>query len=322
MNLIALGIDIAQLTFWAALRLDKDRFVKQDFANNPLGFRKLRLWLKRHGVGQVRAAVESTNVYAEALLQWLYDEGHQVFLLNPERVLHYGRTIGRRNKTDQVDCVTIAAFIALHEATPWRPPAPEQKTLRERTRVRYQLVCTATQLICQRKTAQGLAGQHLETVLNTIRAQLKLLTQQIRHHLKQYPLLGEQVRRLMTLKGVGLTTAAVLIAELPPVTSQTDPRTICGWAGLTPRRRQSGRVELPARISRKGNAYVRNALYMPALVARRYNPVLRDFAARLKANGKTTRAILGAVAHKMLRILVGLLKSNTDFDPTWSFQKN
>ena len=60
---------------------------------------------------------------------------------------------------------------------------------------------------------------------------------------------------------------------------------------------------------------------MPALVAKRFNPLLRDFAARLAAKGKSPGAILGALAHKMLRILVGLLRTQTDFDPNWSYPK-
>jgi transposase len=61
---------------------------------------------------------------------------------------------------------------------------------------------------------------------------------------------------------------------------------------------------------------------MPALVAKRFNPLFAAFAARLKATGKSIGAILGAISHKMLRIAVGLLRSNSDFDPIWHFEKN
>lgn len=321
MNPTSLGIDIAKLSFLAALRLDAQRIVQKEFPNSAAGFRQLRNWLQRFCVGHVRVAVESTNVFADALLEWLYAQGHSVFLLNAERLHHYARSLGQRNKTDRADAVTIATFIALHEATPWLPPTPEQKTLRSLTRVRYQLVCTATQLRCQHKTATATARPYLDAVLARTCEQLKQIARDIAAHLAAHPVLAEQVRRLMTLKGVGLVTAAVIQAEIPPITPQTDPRTICGWAGLTPRRHQSGNVELRARLSRKGNAFVRDALYMPAMVAKRYNPLLRDFAARLEAKGKSNAAILGAVAHKMLRILVGLLKSKSDFNPTWSCQK-
>lgn len=317
-----LGIDLARLTFWAALRLDKQRVLKKEFENHRGGFRKLALWLKQHGIGQVRAAAESTNCYAEPLLQWLFDAGHEVFLLNPERTVAYARSLGCRNKTDQADCVTIATYIALHDATPWRPPTPEQATLRSLTRTRAQVVALAKQLASQRRTAAPAGRAHLDALFALVRAQLKQIEREIAQHLSQHPVLEEPVHRLMTITGIGLVTAAIIIAELPPIDEKTDPRTIAAWAGLTPRRRQSGHAERRATLSRKGNAHVRDALYMPALVAKRRNPLMREFALRLAANGKTANAVLGAIAHKMLRICVGLLRSKTNFDPSWSFQKN
>lgn len=318
MNPIALGIDMSHLSFDAALRLDAPRSLKAQFPNSAAGFRQLGRWLKSHNIGQVRLAVEATNTYAEALLEWAYAQGHEVFLLNPDHVAHYARSLGRRNKTDRVDAGTVAAFIATHEATPWRPPSPEQKTLRSLTRTRSQLMHLGNQLANQLRTAGAAGAAYLRATLRQVQAQLLAIGRAIRAHVRACRELAESIRRLMTMKGVGLVTAATLIAELPPITSDTNPRTIAAWAGLTPHRRQSGQSEWRTRLSRKGNAYVRQALFMPALVAKRYNPVLRAFAARLADKGKTHGAILGAIAHKMLRILVGLLRTKTDFDPTWS----
>jgi transposase len=318
---ITLGIDLARLQFAAALRFDQQRCAKAQFDNNLAGFRKLGRWLKSHGMGPIPAAMESTSTYAEALAQWLHAAGHPVYVLNPERIACYARSLGQRNKTDPADAQTIAAFIATHQATPWLPASPEQKTLRSLTRTRQQLVGTKTQLQLQLGTADAVARPHLQAVLTKLQRQLAAILQQIRAHLRAYPALATQVRRLMTCKGVGLVTAATVLAELPPITAQTEVRAICAWAGLTPRRWQSGNHEGASRLSRKGNAHLRQALYMPALVAKRHNPLLRTFAQRLAANGKTTQAILGAISHKMLRILLGLLRSNSDFDPNWSPQK-
>jgi transposase len=65
-------------------------------------------------------------------------------------------------------------------------------------------------------------------LLREVRLQIAALVQQIRAHLRQYPRLAEGVRHLMTIKGIGLVTAAPIVAELPPITAQTDPRAICG----------------------------------------------------------------------------------------------
>lgn len=322
MNTPSLGIDMAKRTFTAALWFGRQRVLKADFDNHLGGFRKLRTWCRAHGAGhQWRVAVESTNTYAEALLEWLHAQGCAVFLLNPERVAHYGRACGQRNHTDPADAAIIAAFIATHEATPWTPPPPEQKDLRGLTRARAQVLACAQSLALQVQTAAGPARRHLQHLLVAARRELASIGLAIARHLKHHASLAAQVSRLMTLKGVGLVTAAIVVAELPPITADTDPRAIAAWAGLTPRRWQSGPREWTTRLSRKGNAYLRQALYMPALVAKRRNPLLRAFAERLAAQGKTTPAILGAVAHKMLRILVGLLRSNSNFDPNWAPKK-
>lgn len=317
-----LGIDIAQRSFLAALRFDAQRCAKAQFDNTPTGFRKLGRWLKSHGMGPLRVGLESTNTFAEALAEWLHGQGHTVCLLNPERVACYARSLGQRNKTDPADAWTIAAFVATHEVGTWTPPAPEHRALRSLTRARLQLVATSTQLQLQLRTADAVARPHLQAVLTALHRQLATLLRQLKAHLRTFPALAVQVQRLMTCQGVGLVTAATVLAELPPITAQSDPRALSSWAGLTPHRHQSGNHELPARLSRKGNAYLRQALYMPALVAKRYNPLLRTFAERLKANGKTTNAILGALSHKMLRILVGLLRSNRDFDPNYLPKKS
>lgn len=317
-----LGLDLAQRSFAAALRFDTHRCAKAQFDNNPAGFRKLRAWLYRHFAGKLRVAMESTSTYAEAVAEFLVGEGHEVYVLNPERIACYARSLGQRNKTDPADAVTIAAFIATHEATPWRPPSPEQKTLRSLTRTRQQLVDLGRTLRLQLKTADAAARVHLQAVLHSVQSQLATLERAIKQHLRAHPALGEQVRRLMTCIGVGFTTAAVALAELPPVTPDSDPRALCAWAGLTPRRWQSGASEWRTRLSRKGNAHLRHALYMPALVAKRHNPLLKAFAQRLAEQGKSTGAILGALSHKMLRILVGMLRSQTDFDPNWSDEKS
>src|SRR5688572_17858763 len=162
MNSLTLGIDIAKLTFSVALRFEAGRSLKADFANTSAGFRKLRIFLQRHGAGKVRAALESTSTYGEDLAQFLHDAGHTVFVVNPERIAHYARCRGQRNKTDPADSVTIAEYIANLKATPWTPPTAEQQTVRSLTRSRQQLVDQCTQLRAQISTAHPAGRAHLQ----------------------------------------------------------------------------------------------------------------------------------------------------------------
>ncbi len=319
MHTIVLGIDIARLTFEVALQVDPRRTLKRGFDNSPSGFRQLGRWLNAQGVSAVRAGVESTSVYADALAQWLHDAGHQVHVINPERTAHYSRSQGQRNKTDPADAASIALFVAKHPELPlWQPLPAAHKHLRSLTRVRHQLTHARTQLRQQMATVDAVARPHLEAIEQSLSARLLTVQREIAQHLRDHPCLGEQVRRCQTVPGIGLLTAAIVVAELPPITPQSDPRALCAWTGVTPRRWQSGQSEGPSHLSRKGNAYLRQALYMPALVAKRFNPLLHSFALRLAANGKSSPSILGALSHKLLRILVGLLRSNSDFNPLHS----
>jgi transposase len=291
-----LGIDIAQATFDVALLSAEDCFVKKRFANHLGGFRKLAVLLKRHGAGRVRVGLEATSTYGEALADWLYAQGHEVFVLNPERTSHYARAQGQRNKTDPTDAAMIARFVASHsKLTAYRPLSPDQRKLRSLTRARKQLIDERTVLTNQLKTCGEDARPYLQRVLTAVKNQINELLKAIKAHLKASPQLGTLVDHLTSVSGVGLVTAAVALAELPPIKPDTDVRAICAWAGLTPCRHQSGKTERPAHLGSRGNHYLRDALFMPALVAKRFNPLLRDFALKLKAKGKRPGAILGAV---------------------------
>lgn len=318
MYLPALGLDMSARVFVAALMLTEKGALVREFTNDQRGFRALQRWLRQHFTGKVRAGIEATNVYGHALAAWLQACGHEVYLLNPERVAHYCKALGQRNKTDPADAGSIARFVANHnDFTPWRPRAAAHAALQSLTRTRAQLVAVREQVTNQLRTASEPGRALLQQAVTDLKARVADAERAIRQLLREHPELGEQVRRLRTIKGVGEVTAAVFIAELPPIDQASDPRTLAAFAGLIPRQWRSGTLVLPARLSRKGNDYLREALYMPALVARRYNPVLHAYAQRLKARGKRSGAILGAVAHKLLRIMVGVLRHNADFDPNW-----
>jgi len=319
----SLGLDMSMAEFSACLRIDAKRHLKASFANTRAGFRRLACWYKSHGVTRVRVGLECTNTFGQAIAQWLHENGQEVYLINPERSHAYAQCRGQRNKTDATDAQLIADFVAVHEdLTRWSPPAPEQLALSALTRARAALVSQRQQLANQLRTAHQVVQPFLKNALKSLNHQITAIEQKLRTLLREHAALNERVQRVMTIKGVGWLTAVTVIAELPNIDSHTDARAICAWAGLIPRRWQSGKKELPSRLSKRGNYYLRRALFMPSLTAKRYNPLFQSFALRLAQKGKRPGAILGAISHKLLRIIVGLLKSNSDFDPAWSFSKS
>jgi transposase len=315
-----LGLDVAKATFVAALRIRAEVVALRDFPNHGGGYASLRRWLCQHFAGRVRAGLEATSIYGQGLLEALYRQGHTVHLLNPAQVAAFGRSQGQRNKTDPADARTIAAFVAGRALPAWAPPPPELLQLQAYTRLRQQLVDQRQQLRNQLESAPPAARPCLQRLIATFEAELKKLAHEVEAHVEKHPALAKAVTHLCSVPGVGRLTAAVVLSELPPIDPSADPRTLSAWAGLTPRRDQSGPKEKRSRLSRIGNHRLRRALFMPSLVAKRRNPTLNAFAQRLAAKGKSHGAILGAIAHKLLRILIGLLKHDADFDPNWTAQ--
>jgi transposase len=121
---------------------------------------------------------------------------------------------------------------------------------------------------------------------------------------------------LVSVKGIGVLTAAKLLAEFRTVTAFSDVRQLVAYAGLNPRQRQSGSsVRGQSHISKTGRASIRAALYMPAVVAQRHNPILRAYAERLAQHGLCKLQVVVAIMRKLLHVVYGILKSGQPFDP-------
>ncbi len=117
-------------------------------------------------------------------------------------------------------------------------------------------------------------------------------------------------------------TAANLLAECGDIAKYEGGRQLAAYAGLSPQERLSGSsVRGRTRLCKIGSARLRKSLYMPAVVGLRYNPAVQAFAERLRARGKHTRSILGAIMHKYLHWVYGVLKSGRPFDAEFAIQQ-
>jgi transposase len=138
----------------------------------------------------------------------------------------------------------------------------------------------------------------------------------IRSHIDSHPGLREQRQLLLSIPGIGDTTAAKLLGEILDVKLYAGARQLAAFAGLAPRLHESGSsVRRRARLSKTGAPRLRKALYFPAIVAMRHNPHVRALSERLKERGKCPMQIIGAAMRKLLHIAYGVLKSGKPFDP-------
>lgn len=137
-------------------------------------------------------------------------------------------------------------------------------------------------------------------------------------HFDQYPHLKQQRELLTSIPGIGEQTAAVLLAEVGRIEDYKNARQLAAYAGLTPCERSSGTsVHGKTRLSCTGNVRLRKALYMPAVVAMRCNPLPKAMSERLLGRGKVKMQVIGALMRKLVHLAFGILKSQKPFDPNY-----
>jgi transposase len=134
--------------------------------------------------------------------------------------------------------------------------------------------------------------------------------------------LKESMELLLSVPGIGETLATLILAELPDVSTFKSASSVGAYAGLSPKEHKSGTsVNKRTRISRKGNAHLRCALFMPALSAYRHNPLLAEFYERLIKRGMPRKAAVCAVMRKLLMMAYGVLKNRQRFQLDWVQQQ-
>ena len=316
-----LGIDLAKLTFDATLLTTTGEQHYQSFSNTPDGFSQLQTWLTQHGATHLHACMEATNIYWEALAAWLYAQGHTVSVVNPARIKGYAQATMQRNKTDKLDSATIAFFCKTHCPSAWQPLSDEHRRLRALVRHREDLLQTQLQQQNRlRDTTDSLVVASLQTVLETLSSQLKAVEQTIKEHLAAHAELRANLELLTSIVGIGMITAAKLLAEFSGIETYESAKAAAADAGLTPSTFESGTsVRRRARLSKMGKAGIRKALYWPAITAMRYCGGCKAYAERLAARGKAKKVVIGAVMRKLVHIIYGVLKHRTPYDPAKAF---
>ncbi len=313
--MIALGIDIAKRKFDCAL-LQGERFRTKVFSNDFPGIEACVQWIARHANAPVHACLEATGPYAQALAEALFDAGHTVSLINPARSRAFADSLGLRSKTDAVDACTLARYVLALAPEPWTPAPRHVRELQELVRRLDVLIQTHTQEQNRLGVAHEAVRNSIELVLAQLDTQIEAIKQAIARHIDQHPDLKAQRELLDSIPGIGPATSAWLIAELGAKHFDC-ARSAAAFVGLTPAHRTSGSsVHGKPRLSKRGSARLRKALYWPAITALRCNPVIQHFAQRLHARGKHKMAIIAAVMRKLIHIAFGVLKSGRPFNPS------
>ncbi|HVR48052.1 MAG TPA: transposase [Candidatus Binatia bacterium] len=314
-----LGIDLSKDTFHVYLLSDRGE-AKKVFPNSPKGFEQLMAWLKNRQAGDVHACMEATGAYWEALALCLHGLEYRVSVVNPARIKAFAQSELLRTKTDAVDAALIARFCKSQSPESWLPPPPEIRVLQALMRHYEHLKTTRVQQSVYEQSSEApVIKASIREVIATLDEQIAQVERQIRQHFDDHPDLKHKRDLLTSIPGIGETTAGAVLAEIPHLDRFESAKAVAAYAGLSPRHRRSGTsIHGRPRLCKTGNSRLRKALYMPAIVALRFNPVLKIFADRLATAGKHKRLIIGAVMRKLLVLAYGILRSGIAFDANYA----
>lgn len=313
-----LGVDVSRRKFDVAL-LSGEKIKNKVFPNSREGFDRLIGWLERQGAGRVHACLESTGVYGEELALALASAGHKVSVVNPARIKGFGQSELSRTKTDKADAALIARFCQALKPEEWTPPPPPIRSLRELAR---RLEALGDMLQQERNRLDSARSEEvkrsIQGVIAHVEEEMDQIRGAIRGQIDRHPDLWGKRDLLTSIPGIGEATIATILSEFDSVERFGSARQMAAFAGLVPRLHLSGSsVRGKTRLSKTGSSRIRKALYMPALVAKKHNPLIADFCERLRLAGKAPMAIIGAAMRKLIHIIYGVLKSGKPFDPQY-----
>ena len=317
MSVFVLGIDIAKQKFDAAVLVDR-KTKHKSCKNSAEGFETLMLWLAKQGVQKVHACLEATGSYGDDLAVYLHEAGHIVSIVNPARIKGFAQSELIRTKTDKVDAALIARFCLTMKPDAWTPPPPDIRSLRA-------LVRRVDSLIDMRSQEKNRISTAHESVIFLIKEHIAYLDREIEKIRRQIadligrnPHLRERAELLNSIPSLGKATMPRLLAELDELEKFDHVRKMVAFIGLAPKETLSGSsIKGKSRLCKIGNARLRKALYMPALVSIQCNPVMISFYNRLKDKGKNGKVIVCAIMRKLVHVIFGVLKSGKKYDPNF-----
>lgn len=270
-------------------------------------------WLRHVPAGSV-LAVESTGRYHELLARMAHERGVRVYVLNPRDVRHYARGVGQRGKTDRLDALVLARYVAHEHAQlhPWQPPVPEVQRLQELLRRRALLVRQQTAL--RQSLGQDTElGELLQTMLAPLKQAIALLERHIAQAAAALPQGREALGRITSVPGLGPLSGAALLGLFTRL-AQAGADTVIAFTGLDPRPMDSGNKRGQRQLSKRGPAELRRLLFNAAMSAAQTS-AWRSVYERERAKGLPRTAALVVLARKLVRVAFSLFKSGALFQP-------
>jgi transposase len=308
-----IGIDVSNDVFDASRDGDQ-QISRRRFTQTASGYRQFIQWALR-GDSAARVCLEATGIYhLQLALELVRHPAFEVMVLNPCAARRFAQAHMVRAKTDAIDADGLLQYLQRMPFQPWSAPSQAILQLQSRAHRMAQLDKEISRERSRLHAARR-AGPHTRVVQQDIQAHLKQLQRRLHKMqalavevIKQDLQLADDSRLIDSVPGFAERSVTKLLAELAPLASDLAAAQWVAQAGLDPRPVESGTsVCSPRQISKQGNARIRAALFMPALVAIQHDANVAAYYEKLLAKGKTKMTAITAVMRKLLHALWGML---------------
>ena len=297
-----IGIDISKDT------LDVHRLADgqhKQFLNGKAGHTQLLKWIKSRP-GQL-VIFEATGAYHRQLERALGAKAVLFVKVNPKQARRFAQASGKLAKTDRVDCEMLAKMGAALQLVPRPLFAESLYDLRELLSARRALIKDSTAAKARKATvSNALIKRQLEKRLRQIESDIGKIDALMLELARQDQHMSERLDILSSIPGIGMITALMILVDMPEIGTLGNKQ-VASLAGLAPMSQSSGKWQGKARIQ-GGRPNLRNAIFMPALVAIRFNPDLKAKYDHLVAAGKEKKVAITAVMRKLLVLANALLR--------------
>ena len=303
------GVDIGKATLDVHLH---PAGIARQFRNDVKGIAALYGWLAERVIARV--VFEPTGRYHRAFERRLGSAGLPLAKVNPRQARRFAEAIGCHAKTDAVDAAMLARMGALLEP-PSRPIASDTlDAMKELQVAKLGLVNDRTAAKNREHVCRSpLLKRHAVQRLAQIERQIAAIDAELKACLIREPDLAARFDVLVSIPGIGETTALAMLIDMPEL-GTLESKQVASLAGLAPIARDSGQHRGKRHI-RGGRAQLRQALYMPALVATRFNPDMKAKYDALVAAGKPPKVAITAVMRKLVILANALLKAGRSWTP-------
>jgi transposase len=272
----------------------------------------------------VHFLVEATGIYHENLAWFLYDNDCSISVILPNKAKKYLQGIGLKSKNDKIDAKGLAKMGAEQALDLWKPLSKKIYVLRSLTRLHEDLTIERCSLNNRLQALEHAmfdvkeSKKALRKVIETMDKEVKKLEIKIKQTIDGDPELSARSRKITRIKGVGLMTFAVVVAETNGFELFKNVSQLTSYAGYDVMENQSGNSNGKSRMSKKGNAHIRRILHLPAFTAVKHEPDFKSFYDRVYANTNIKMKAYVAVQRRLLTLIYTLWKKNCEYNPKYS----